>query len=211
MPKMPTNDAHDAAYRGKSPKQKLTLQKRANAVSPMAKPPRPTAQRNMVSIQDMAKTLNTRLLALILTHLKMSNKLREADDVVDDVDEEEELPIDELLPENSAIHEVVDWLVSGCGCQTPVVMAVNGKVTKEDVHDAFDETLGELEDTVRDACQAVEDLNDLFAGFNSVARKWRGDAKLKDVLAKPRRVSRVPPMWSDHEIVDLKQLREDTA
>lgn len=210
MPKMPTNDAHDAAYRGKSPKQKRTLQKRANAVSPMAKPPRPTAQRNMVSIQSMAKTLNTRLIVLLLTHLKMNNKLREADDVID-VDEEEELPIDELVPDNSAIHEVVDWLVSGCGCQTPVVMAVNGKVTKEDVRDAFDETLGELEDTVRDACQAVEDLNDLFAGFNSVARKWRGDAKLKDVLAKPRRVSRVPPMWSDHEIVDLKQLREDTA
>ena len=210
MPKMPTNDAHDAAFSGKTPKQKLTLKKRANAVSPMAKPPRPTAQRNMVSIQSMAKTLNTRLIVLLLTHLKMNNKLREADDVID-VDEEEELPIDELVPDNSAIHEVVDWLVSGCGCQTPVVMAVNGKVTKEDVRDAFDETLGELEDTVRDACQAVEDLNDLFAGFNSVARKWRGDAKLKDVLAKPRRVSRVPPAWCDHEMVNIKLLREDTA
>ena len=85
------------------------------------------------------------------------------------------------------------------------------KAVVEKVRDAFDETLGYLEDTVRDACQAVEDLNDLFAGFNSVARKWRGDAKLKDVLAKPRRVSRVPPAWSDHEILDLKQLREDAA
>ena len=211
MPKMSTNDAHDAAYRGKSPKQKLALQKRANAVSPMAKLPPATAQRNMVSIQDMTKTLNTRLIVLILTHLKMNNKLREADEEIDDVGEEEELPIDELVPDNSAIHEVVDWLVSGCGCQTPVVMAVNGKVTKEDVRDAFDETVGYIEDTIRDACQAVEDLNDLFAGFNSVARKWRGDAKLKDVLAKPRRVSRVPPVWSDHEILDLKQLREDAA
>ena len=209
MPK--TNDAHDAAFSGKTPKQKLTLQKRANAVSPMAKPPRPTAQRNMVSIQNMAKTLMDRILFLIVTHMKMNNKLREADEEIDDVDDEEELPIDELLPDISGIDEVVDWLVSGCGCQTPVVTAVNGKVTKEDVRDAFDETLGELEDTIRDACQAFDDLNDLFEGFNSVARKWRGDAKLKDVLAKPRRVSRVPPVWSHHEIVDLKQLREDTA
>ena len=209
MPKMPTNDAHDAAFSGKTPKQKLTLKKRANAVSPMAKPPRPTAQRNMVSVQDMAKTLMDRMLFLIVTHLKMSNKLRHEE--IDDVYDEEELPIDELLPENSAIHEVVDWLVSVCGCQTPVVMAVNGKVTKEDVHDAFDETLGELEETVRDACQALDDLNDLFDGFNSVARKCRGDAKLKDVLAKPRRVSRVPPAWCDHEMVNIKLLREDTA
>ena len=211
MPKMPTNDAHDAAFSGKTPEQKRAMQKRHNGVSPMMKAPRPTAPRNMVSIQDMAQTLMIRMLFLIVTHLKMNNKLHKADEVIEDVDDEEDLPIDELLPENSAIHEVVDWLVSGCGCQTPVVTTVNGKVTKEDVHDAFDEALGEIEEIVRDACQALEDLNDLFDGFNSVARKCRGDAKLKDVLAKPRRVSRVPPAWSDHEMVNLKQLREETA